>query len=325
MARRKKRDTPDAESGAAPGGDSGLDRLVAFSRTRLGRGLRAALLGAVVLLTLSVVLRQARAAVHRLPAYRLGSATVRFVDLPPWVDARMRAHLEGRRLLDRVGGTASLGTFDPDVERRLKESLARHPMLQAVHEVELRFPAEIRVRADVRTPIALVRTRAAVPPRWQDAAVEVPVAIDGIVLEPDAYADFLAARRPVVVVGVRAAFPGLGRRFLDTKDQVAEALEAARVANRLNVELGPGAPRVEQIDVSQFPAEPRERVRGEIVFLLSNGWSVQWGRTERDLLSVSGESGYEEKKERLRDLLETLPPRSVHAVDVRRPVVPPAR
>jgi hypothetical protein len=151
MARTKQAAT-DAE-------ESTLLRLLTFSRTTRGRVLRSTLLAALVLLVVSIVLRQARAAVDRLPTYRLGSATLRFVDLPPWVDARMRAQLEGRRSLDRIGSLAALRTFDPDVERRLKEALARHPMLQSVHEVDVRFPDEIRVRADVRTPIALVRIR----------------------------------------------------------------------------------------------------------------------------------------------------------------------
>jgi hypothetical protein len=283
-------------------------RLATVLGTRGGRALRVAMAASAALLVLTLVLRQARAAADRTPACRLELATPVFLDLPRWVDDDMRAMLEAPALLARLRapGTPmpSLRLYDPAVERRIAQVLTRHPMVESVGEVEVRYPSEVRVRAGVRAPIALVRARV---PRADGTAPEadVPIAPDGVVLPYAPYARFLAERRPVVVHGVRARNPGVARRWDDSDEQVREAIEAARVANRLNQELLlPHTVRVDAVDVSGFPAPPRKRRQGEVVFVLSDGRRVQWGRTERDLASVTREDGYEVKRDRLLDLIE---------------------
>jgi len=296
-------------------------RLRAVLGTPSGRALRIALGSAVGLLLLSLVLRQARAAVDRMPACRLEAARPVFLDLPKWVDDDMRAALEAPGLLARLrvdgGRVPPLRLYDPGVERAISHALTRHPMVQSVSEVEVRYPAEIRVRATVHAPIALFRAR--VPSATGEPVLaDVPVAPDGVVLPFGPYARFLSERRPVVVLGVRARYPGLARRWDDSDEQVREAIEAARVANRLNQELLlPHYVRIDEVDVSAFPAPPRRRKQGELVFHLSDGRRVQWGRTERDLGSVTREDGYEVKRDRLLDLLEE--PRSAgrRELDVR--------
>jgi hypothetical protein len=291
------------------GGDSSrVERLQGLLGTRTGRALRFGVVVAVGFLGVSLVLRQARAAVDRLPGCRLGQAKPVFLDLPRWVDDDMRARLEAPGVLDalrtRRGGRAPppLQIFDPGVERAIADALSRHPMVQSVSEVEVRFPSEVRVRASIRAPVALVRTRV-----LTSAGAElrdVPVSGDGVVLPEVPYARFLAERRPVVVLGVRARFPGRHRRWDDTDEQVREAVEAARVANRLNEELLSHDVRVEGVDVSRFPATPRLRKQGEVILLLSDGRRVQWGRTERDLTGVEREDTYAVKRDRLLDVLD---------------------
>jgi hypothetical protein len=297
-------------------------RLLEVYRSRTGRWLRALLVVSTAFLAISMVLRQARAAVDRLPGCRLDAARPVFLDLPPWVDEEMRARLEAPGLLEalrRTGRTPPppLRLFDPGVERAVAEALARHPMIQSVAEVEARYPSEVRVRATLRAPIAAFRTR--VPGLGAEPEThDVPVAGDGVVLPEAPYARFLSERRPVVVVGIRARYPGLARRWDDSDEQVREAIEAARVANRLNQELLlPHDVRIESVDVSRFPAARGRRMQGEVVFRLSDGRVVQWGRTERDLSSVTNEQRYDTKRDRLVDLLEE-PARPGVELDVRR-------
>ena len=148
---------------------------------------------------------------------------------------------------------------------------------------------------------------------------------EGIVLHPDVYAPFLTERRAVLVTGVESLCPGIGRRWLDTQEQVAEGLAAARVANLLNSELASiSAPWVEVVDVAGFPATPRLRARGEVVLVLSDGRRVQWGRTERNLSDVTREDPYEAKRDRLVDLLEARPAGDRRELDVRYPLSPRA-
>ena len=215
-----------------------LERLTAFLGTRTGKALKTTLIGALVVLFLSVVLRQARASVLRQPAYRLGPGPVVFMDLPPWVDTAMRAELEAPGLIDRLRARgAPLSVFQPGIEHRLKEILATHPMVLEVTDLEVRFPGEVRAWTVLRTPVALVRTRIRYPDRPEPVWVEVPVSTDGVVLDPTSFADFLARRQAVRITGVEAAFPGLSRHWDDSKEQVSEGIEAARVANRLNRDL----------------------------------------------------------------------------------------
>jgi hypothetical protein len=293
-------------------------RLLSLYRSRTGRALRAGLLGSVALLATGLVLRQARGAVDRMPALRLGAAAPTFLDLPKWVDPEMRARLKAPGILDalrRVPGgrrPPPLLLYDPGVEREVADALARHPMVESVAEVEVRFPNEVRVRAQVRAPVARFRT--SVPTPAGSAVRDVPVSPDAVALPEAPYERFLAERHSVVVTGVRARFPGIGRRWEDVDEQVREAVEAARVANRLNDELLLRDLRVQVVDVSRFPAPRRLRRQGEVVFVLSDGRRVQWGRTERDAGSVEREDGYAEKRERLLDLVAE--PRSAHPAEL---------
>ena len=297
-------------------------RLLALLSTRTGRGLTWGLGAALTLLVCAVAVRQARVAVARMPAYRLGPEAVTFVDLPTHVDDRMAGALrDGLAALWPAEPARRPCTFDPALDRRLRELLAAHPMIREVVDVDVRFPAEVRVRATVRTPLACFKAR------WPDARrggapsyVPLPVDNDGVVLDPDTYAPFLKQHRAVLVTGVDALCPGIGRRWTDTKEQVAEGLAAARVANRLNQELiGLTAPKVDAVDVAGFPATPRSRMKGEVVLLLSDGRSVQWGRTERDLTGVTREDPYDVKRDRLLDLLATRPVSDRRLLDVRSP------
>jgi hypothetical protein len=298
------------------------ERLGALYRSRTGRVLRTTLVASTALLATALVLRQARAAVDRLPGCRLGTARPAFLDLPAWVDEGMRARLEAPGILDALrrlpGGRPAppVLVFDAGAEHLVAEAFARHPMVQSVSEVEIRFPREVRLRATLRAPVARFRADVSVA-NGRSETRDVPVASDGVALPEAPYARFLADRLSVTVLGVRARYPGPGRRWEDTDEQVREAIEAARVANRLNDELLLRDLRVAFVDVERFPAPPRRRRQGEVVFLLSDGRRLQWGRTERDAQAVPREDSYAVKRERLLDLVEE--PRSAHPkeLDVR--------
>ncbi len=302
-----------------------LDRVRALLATRTGRALRNTLVAAVAILVASLVVRQARAAVHRMPAYRIQAQDVVFVDLPPLVDDRMKAGLV--EALGPVWPPVEQApcTYDAGLDRRLRQLLGAHPMVRDVLDVDVRYPTEVRGRATVRTPLARFRARAPLASGQGTALVDVPVDGEGVVLHPAVYAPFLAGRYAVLVTGVEALCPGVGRRWLDSQEQVAEGLAAARVANLLNSELSSvSAPKVRSVDVSGFPASPRQRGRGEVVLGLSDGRRVQWGRTERNLSDVTREDPYEVKRDRLIDLLEARPLDDRRELDVRYPLSPRA-
>lgn len=307
---------------AAPAAPSPVARLRALSATRTGRALSFGVLASLTLLGCALVARQARVAVARMPAYRLGPESVRFVDLPAHVDERMAGALrDGLAAAWPAETWRRPCTFDPALDRRLRELLAAHPMIREVLDVDVRFPAEVRVRATVRLPLARFQARWPDPRRpGGSTTVVLPVDAEGVVLAPDTYAGFLAAHQAVLVTGVEAVCPGIGRRFTDTKEQVAEGLAAARVANRLNQDLlGLATPRVESVDVAGFPATPRSRMKGEVVLLLSDGRTVQWGRTERAASEVTREDPFDVKRDRLLDLLATRPVADRRPLDVRFP------
>lgn len=297
-----------------------IRRLSALRATRTGRVLQGALVGAVALLVGASAVQRARSVVHRMPLYRLGPSSLAFVDLPATADERMRADLVAwTRERWPADPARRPSLFHPSLDRRLREILVGNPMVRDVLDVDVRFPGDVRVRATLRTPLA--RFVARMPDRrGSTASFTLPVDGDGVVLHPDTYAGFLTEHRAVLVRGVEALCPGIGLRWADSKEQVAEGLSAARVANRLNQEfLGLGAPKVEEVDVSGFPATPRTRMKGEVVFVLSDGRTVQWGRTERDLHGVTREDGYDTKRDRLMDLLATRGVRDRRPLDVRFP------
>ncbi len=315
----------------APTG-SRIARLRAVLGTPLGRFCGHAFLVAVAMLALSLVVRSARAAVHRMPAYRIGSGSVQFLDLPQVADARMRVGLKEylAALLpadptSREGKALSPCTFDADVERTLKDVLSRHPMVREVRDLDVRFPSEVRVRATLRLPLAILRAP------WGDAPdpkalYDVPVDAESVVLDPNVYSTFLARYPPIAVTGLRTACPGVGRHWLDREDQVAEALAAARVANRLNASLPAlGHPRIAEADVTNYTLAGLQRARGEVIFVLEDRRRIVWGRTERDVSHVTYEDSFDVKVQRLLDLLDTWNPAEPKDLDVRFQLRPESR
>jgi hypothetical protein len=306
---------------AAPAPTDVLRRLDALRKTRTGRALVAGLAASLGLLAGAVVVRHARVAAYRMPTYRIAPEAVQFIDLPREADERMRMDLSAQvAAMWPTPVSARPSIFDASIDRRLREILVGSPMIREVLDVEVRYPAEVRVRATLRTPLARFRAK------WPNgkpgllSTIVLPLDEDGVVLQPDTYARFLAEHRAVLVTGVEAMCPGLGHRWTDSKDQVVEGLAAARVANRLNAEMvGLGAPRVEMVDVANFPAMLRTRMKGEVVLVLNDGRVVQWGRTERDLVGVTHEDGYDVKRDRLLDLLATRSINDGRPLDVRFP------
>ncbi len=297
------------------------ERIHALLATPLGRALKATLLGALAFLVLSLVVRQARAAVHRIVAYRIDATDVSFVDLPSFVDERMRAGLLSAVTEFWPDDVAKLpALYDANLDRRLRELLSAHPMLREIEDVDVRYPSDVRVRASIRAPQARFHARVGTDRAGRSVFVDVPVDEEAFVLDPDTYGPMLADRHIVMVTGVEALCPAVGRRWSDRLEQVAEGLAAARVANLLNEELTiPGAPRVKGVDVAAFPAAPKDRRRGEVVLTLSDGRRVQWGRTERDLVGVVREDGYDAKRDRLVDLIEARGTADRRELDVRFP------
>lgn len=311
---------PRAKNPSAASDAGRRERLSTLFGTPFGRGLRRALVVAVGILAASLVVRQARAAVVRMAAYRIGPADVAFVDLPPVVDARMREGLVAA--LPPVWPAEGASIYAPGLEASVRDVLRGHPMVREVIDVEARFPRQVRARVAVRTPLAAIHLRYVLADR-RILEGDVPVDADGVVLDPEVYAGFLAAKEMVRVDGIRSGCPAVGQRWIDSDEQVDEALAAARVANRLNSERASiRAPRVERVDVSGFPAPPRLRLKGEVVFFLEDGRRVQWGRTERSLAGVSKEDGYDVKRARLMDLLADPARASAVELDVRFSIVP---
>ena len=311
---------PMARAKASSGGGR-LERLSALSSTPVGSVLRRALLVSFAVLLVSLVVRQARAQVTRMPAYRIRPDDVAFVDLSPAADARMRQGLaDALPLAWPLSGGPSL--FAPGLEPTLRALLRSHPMVREVTDVETRFPRRVRARVVVRTPLAALHARGVLE-GGRSVEGDVPVDAEGVVLDPAVYAGFLSSYDVVHVDGVRSGCPGVGQRWIDSDEQVDEALAAARVANRLNAERSVlRAPRVVRVDVSGFPAPPRLRLRGEVVLRLEDGRTVQWGRTERSLVGVTREDGYDAKRVRLMDLLNDPARRAAIELDVRFPLAP---
>src|SRR5262245_50776718 len=178
-----------------------VSRLRAFLGTRTGRALLRAAAVSVGVLLLGLVVRQARASVERLPAYRLRPEDVAFDGLPEAADARVRAGLA--EFLPAVWPRrGALTTFSPGLEPRLRDVLVHHAMVREVLDVEVRFPREVRARVAVRMPLAAFRARLGAADGHAVQA-DVPVDGTGVVLDPATYAGFLDSHDVVRVLGIR--------------------------------------------------------------------------------------------------------------------------
>jgi hypothetical protein len=288
-------------------------RYRALAVSPLGRILaRLAMVSALVLVG-GLIMRQARAQAYRVPELRLGSDSFVFEGLPPWADARIRTLLEHPAHLP-----LDASVFDPQAEDRVRAVLARHPIVRRVEDVRILYPRTVRVRVILREPGCWVRTpyldRAGKP-------FHVLLSTDSHRIDERCYAGYLAQRTPLpVLVGVdRGPLPTAGVPWDNLKEQVAEGLEAARVADRLSRDLAWGRTRhVAAIDVSRFPS-PGSRLAGEVLLVLDDGTQVDWGRTERDLGGSVEEEVYERKMLRL---MQALHGNARGRIDVRFPSDP---
>lgn len=290
-----------------------LDRVRALATTRLGRLLGLSLGGAVLLLLVGTVVREARAYAYGLPNYRIRGASLHFVDLPEALGPLVRSVLQDPRAFSAL----DVSVFDARAEGVVREQVARHPMVESVGRVEIRHPCRADVRVTLRRPAAWFRGR------WSDGRRGwLLVSADQVRLDPSFYRyTFRRLRVPLPkIVGVREFAPeSAGQRWADLEDRVAEGLAAAAVAARLYTDLG-GRIVVDRVDVSRFPATPETRHEGEVRFVLRDGRQIEWGRTERDLGGVAGEDGYALKLHRLeRELLRTRPGDGAR-IDVRYPL-----
>jgi len=254
----------------------------------LGRWLLRGLGLAVLVLVGGVVVRQARARAFRLQNYRLGPESLHYVGLHPGLGPEVEASLKQVRF--------AVSVFDADAETRVRQAVARHPLVGAVRSVEIRYPDRIDVSVVVRQPAAWFRTRDASGRRGL-----LLVSTDGRLLDHESYAYYLDRPRSPLpeVEGVRAAPPKLyGQAWEDLPEQVAEGLSAARVAEWLYRDFN-GTLYVNRIDVSRFPAPPDRRRQGEVRLHLHDGTVVEWGRTDRDVDGAAGEDSYATKQARL--------------------------
>lgn len=268
---------------------------------------------AALLLVTGMVMRQARAQAYRLADYRLGPASVVYEDLPGWVDAPLRAVLTDRALLP-----IHISVFDPLAEAHVRAVLSRHPLVRRVTQVRVIYPRRVAVQVVLRTPACFVET----PVKHADGRPFLMLlSTDGHPLDERCYEGFLALKPTLPVVsGVEISQPPVpGVPWDNLREQVAEGLASAQVAERLARDLGWGRSRhVARIDVSRFPARDR-REGGEVLLGLSDGTLVEWGRTERDLVGAVEEDGYETKMRRL-SLALTLG--QTRKIDVRYPTDP---
>ncbi|MHC5010347.1 MAG: cell division protein FtsQ/DivIB [Planctomycetota bacterium] len=284
-------------------------RLSAFATSRHGRVLVRCGAAAIALLVVALLLRQARAQAYRLDAYRLGPANVRFRALPRGQEA-----IFDRALRDPRWFRFSVSVFDAGAEDRIREALCRHPLVEEVRSVTIRFPQVAEVRVSIRRPAAWFEV-----PTAQGGVGYVLVSADARVLDPAPYRRYLeSVRVPLpVVAGVEARAPLLaGQAWNDLPEQVAEGLAAAEVAARLYRDFR-GELLVSRIDVSQFPATAERRRDGEVRLALEDGTVIEWGRTERALAGVASEDLYETKRWRLETLLKEGGHRGGRRLEVR--------
>lgn len=212
-----------------------------------------------------------------------------------------------------------VSVFDPAAEERARGVLARHPLVRRVEDVRIAFPNKVRARVVLREPGCWVQTHFL---DRQGRPFCVLLSTDSHRIDERCYAGYLAQRRaplPLLVGVDRAPLPVPGVPWDNLKEQVAEGLEAARVADRLARDMAWGRSRyVARIDVSRFPS-PGNRAMGEVLLTLNDGTTVDWGRTERDLAGSVEEETYERKMVRLMQA-QSGPPRP--HVDVRFPAEP---
>jgi hypothetical protein len=268
-------------------------RLGALLSSPLGRGLLRGLGVALIILVGGVVVRQARARAYRLDAYRLGPEALHYLDLHPALGPDVAASLKSVRF--------SVSVFDSDAEARIRQAIARHPLVAAVRSVVIRYPDRVDVKVTVRRPAAWFEGRT-----WDGRRGTFLVSTDCRVLPPRSYRHWRRHLRiPLPIVrGVTAAAPRYyGQAWEDIREQVPEGIAAAHVAAHLYRDFN-GMFYVKTIDVSAFPAQPDRRRRGEVRLHLDDGTVVEWGRTERDMDGVAGEDTYATKRRRL----ETLRP-----------------
>lgn len=284
-------------------------RLGSLLTSATGRWLVRVLGVAVVLLLSGIVVRQARARVWHLPAYRLGPSTVRYVDLPPALGPLVERSLHDSRWL-----RFDVSVFDANAEAKIREVIARHPMVSTVRSVDIEYPDRVLVRVKVREPAAWFHVQ-----DGRGRKGYVLVSTDACVLDPKSYRHY-RRRLPIPLPRVRGvtALPPKrpGQTWHDIAEQVAEGISAARVSARLFRDFN-GTLSVKTIDVRRFPAPPELRRDGEVRFQLDSGTWVEWGRTERDLRGVAGEDSYEIKQWRLETELSRRGARHGGKVDVR--------
>jgi hypothetical protein len=275
----------------------------ALAGSPLGRFLVRAAAVAALLLVGGIVMRQARAQAYRLPDYLLTPESLAFEGLPPWADARVEAALRGG---DRIAFRVSV--FDPAAEERVRAAVALHPLVRRVDEVRVRYPRRVSVRVTLRVPGCRVET----PVKRADGRPYLLLlSTDARRLDERCYEAYLASRPPLpVLTGLdRIGPPVEGVAWDNLKEQVAEGLAAATVAERLAHDLKFGSERyVARVDVARFPARG-ERKDGEVLLVLSDGTAVEWGRTERT--RDGDEDTYETKMRRLGSALRDAPRRRV--------------
>jgi hypothetical protein len=264
---------------------------------------------ALLVLAAGLVVRQARLRSLRLPGYRLTQADLCFMDLHPALDPLLGEALQRPGLL-----AFDVSVFDDRAEERIREAVARHPMVASVRHVRIRYPDRVEVRVALREPAAWFEAR-----RKDGSLGLLLVSTDGRLLDPLDYATYRDRLRVPLprVRGVRARPPALiGQAWVDLAEQVVEGIAASRVAGRLYQDFN-GTVSVDGIDVSRFPAPPERRREGEVRFTLHDGTVVEWGRTDRDTAAVAGEDPYETKRWRLETELSRRASRRGGRIDVR--------
>lgn len=287
--------------------DGYLERLRGLATSRLGRSLLAGVLFAVVLLGVGTIVKSARAYAHSLPNYRIHGSGVTFADLPRALGPLAEKSLEDPRWL-----RLDVSVFDAHAEQKIRDVVSKHPMVESVRSVDIQYPTSVDVRVAIRRPAAWVKV-----PSRRGKAGWLLVSSDARLLDPKLYGHYLRRRRIPLpkLEGIDSHPPRFaGQAWEDSDEQVAEGLAAAEVARRLYRDLN-GRVYVDTIDVTDFPAPPERRNRGEVRLKLQDDAVVEWGRTERALQGVAGEDSYATKRARLERLLHGG--RSAPRLDVR--------